>query len=386
MVSFEEMVEKDVELMFLVQSYCRRHPRLDGLLQCVTSKHPWRDISSIIWIVHLLGVLEIGRSHFWIVLINLVAVTVARRVIEAKRPFEVDRHLQPLTDTSAESYPFPSTESYMSIIIFGHLLVASKLYLLVMLFLPLTLLIGFSRVYSRSRFPHQILGSWALAILGLIFSPLLYHSMKIPDMHDMEHGGYLAFVGLCIVSYFAISMENNDSQLLGVKKEEFKRVIQDILKGGGEGEGDVREGGDDSEEDDDSNNMIYSTTSATSGSTSKTKKASVRAAKQLRHDSFYYLQKSLEEREKLRQQGGGGDDSPSPATATTAAGYSTAYSASSIGSSSSLKGRRSKVNARTPFIVREEDEEEDEHDEEEYHDSLQNTYARRRNLNDGSNA
>lgn len=181
MVSFEEMVEKDVELMFLVQSYCRQHPRLDRFLHFVTSKHPWRDISSVIWIVHLLGVLEIGRPHFWIVLINLVSVTVARRLIEAKRPFEVDRRLQPLTDTSAESYPFPSTESYMSIIIFGHLLVASKVYLLVILFLPLTLLIGFSRVYSRSRFPHQILGSWALAVLGLLFSPLLYHRMKIPE-------------------------------------------------------------------------------------------------------------------------------------------------------------------------------------------------------------
>lgn len=127
-------------------------------------------------------------------------------------------------------------------------------------------------------------------------------------MRDMEHGGYLAFVGLCMVCYFAISMENNDSQLLGVKKEEFKRVIQDILKGG-EGEGDVKgEEEGDSEEDD---HMIYST------NPSKPKKA---PGKQLRHDSFYYLQKSLEEREKLRQQG----DSPAPA-------YSTSYSTSNNG-------------------------------------------------------
>ena len=74
--------------------------------------------------------------------------------------------MKPLTDTNAESFGFPSLESYMAVVI--SLSLAEKFpylwyYIIATI---LTFLIGFSRIYSRARFPHQIAGSYMLGYVG----------------------------------------------------------------------------------------------------------------------------------------------------------------------------------------------------------------------------
>lgn len=102
-----------------------------------------------------------------------------RRLIEAKRPFEFDPDLQPLTDANPEVYAFPSLESYMSVVVFGHIFLSTRILLLFPIFAALTALIGFSRIYSRSRFPHQVVASWVLGVLGLTFGPILCNWMGL---------------------------------------------------------------------------------------------------------------------------------------------------------------------------------------------------------------
>lgn len=55
----------------------------------------------------------------------------------------------------------------MSVVIIGHLCIYHSLFLLFPLGTLLILVIGMSRVYSRARFPHQIIGSWITGALGL---------------------------------------------------------------------------------------------------------------------------------------------------------------------------------------------------------------------------
>jgi membrane-associated phospholipid phosphatase len=136
----------------------------------IISKHPWQDISSMIWLIFIIGLLEIGSKHFWVVMLNLAACFLARKIISAKRPVEYDSRLQPLTDVNAESFGFPSIESYMSVVIMGHIFIHLKILFLLPLVVLTVIVIGISRIYSRSRFPHQILGSYLLGVIGLQLS------------------------------------------------------------------------------------------------------------------------------------------------------------------------------------------------------------------------
>ncbi len=68
------------------------------------------------------------------------------------------------------NHSFPSLESHMSIVVFGHLVLYFKSWILFIVFLPIVGLIGFSRLYARSRFGHQIIGSWISGVLGLFMA------------------------------------------------------------------------------------------------------------------------------------------------------------------------------------------------------------------------
>lgn len=90
--------------------------------------------------------------------------------MQAKRPVEYDRRLKPMTDLMAESYGFPSLESHMSVVIMGHYFMSYNTLLLLPVAFIIMLAVGFSRLYSRARFPHQIVGSWITGFCGLLLS------------------------------------------------------------------------------------------------------------------------------------------------------------------------------------------------------------------------
>ena len=89
----------------------------------IISKKPGTDVVLILYVLFALGVWDIGRKHFWVVVLNVCIahckththtqinyhfchehITGARFLIEAKRPIEYDRSLQPSTDVAADSF------------------------------------------------------------------------------------------------------------------------------------------------------------------------------------------------------------------------------------------------------------------------------------------
>lgn len=92
---------------------------------------------------------------------------------------DYDESLKPSTDVNVERYGFPSIESYMSIVVVGHwwLHTLSLFYLL--LGIALCFVIGSTRVLGRSRFPHQIVGSWLLGLVGLVVSFYIIDVLKL---------------------------------------------------------------------------------------------------------------------------------------------------------------------------------------------------------------
>ena len=73
MAAYDEMVAKDLELLYSIQDYCQKRPWIDNRISRIVSKYPWQDIVVVLWILFIVGVIEIGNSHFWIVCLNLGA-------------------------------------------------------------------------------------------------------------------------------------------------------------------------------------------------------------------------------------------------------------------------------------------------------------------------
>lgn len=70
-------------------------------------------------------------------------------------------------------------ESHLAVVIMGHLFLSFKSIALLPLGLVTVAIVGFSRVYSRARFPHQIFGSWLSGMIGLIVSMHCCERMSI---------------------------------------------------------------------------------------------------------------------------------------------------------------------------------------------------------------
>ena len=66
------MIEKDLEFMWSMQDWFKRSPWLDTIMFKIVSKYPLQDIGMVVWCFFLVGVIEIGRKHFWIVSMNLI--------------------------------------------------------------------------------------------------------------------------------------------------------------------------------------------------------------------------------------------------------------------------------------------------------------------------
>lgn len=76
----------------------------------------------------------------------------------------------------------------MCVVILGHLFISTKSLLILPFGIFVTAIIGFSRVHSNSRFPHQIIGSWLAGVLGLTLS-----SYCCEQMEFQKYAHFLAF-------------------------------------------------------------------------------------------------------------------------------------------------------------------------------------------------
>jgi hypothetical protein len=233
-LKFSDIVARDVEFLWSIQDYVYKTPWLDYRMSQIVSKQPWNDIGAMIWITSLVGCFELGVRHFWVVVTNLGASYLLNRMVRAKRPVEYDVRLQPTTDLHPDSFGFPSIESYMAVVVVGHIFKCTYSILFLLYGIPLVLVVGFSRIYSRSRLPHQIIASYMSGIVGLLFG-IHYCERMGGGFHNMpkhSHGVWVGVVVVIFLANLALNMENNDSRLMYVSRDDFIRVIRGIMYAG----------------------------------------------------------------------------------------------------------------------------------------------------------
>lgn len=120
----------------------------------------------------------------------------------------------------------------MSVVVFGLLMQKFPHLWFTMVAFCCILLVGFSRIYSRARFPHQIVGSWIAGFMGLqIVGNLVKNHMKIEKMVRLHQWWLVGMVCMIGLIHLALCIENNDSRLAHVPKQEFQRVLTDIMNG-----------------------------------------------------------------------------------------------------------------------------------------------------------
>ena len=244
-LSYQELVDIDVKLLWAIQDWVYRRRWLDTRLSKIVSRYPMYDVGIVVWLMAVIGVYEIGKRHFWVVTINLVVSFVLRKLIGAKRPVEYDDRLQPTTDIHPDSYGFPSLESHMGVVVVGHIFLRTWSWIFLPFGIAIVFLVGFSRVYSRSRFPHQIVASWLSGLVGLI-GGIHYCEVLNGGFHalnEFSHGVCLAFAIAVFLVNIGMNIESNDSRIASIPKSEYMRVLLSIMGASGEqGEGQERTG------------------------------------------------------------------------------------------------------------------------------------------------
>ena len=281
----DETIRNDLYRLRWLLRYINSNFLISQFLNKITSKHPFYDISSIIWLFAAIGVYLIGFEHFFMVSINLASAILLKLMIQSKQPVEYDKRFKPLTNVSDSNYGLPSLECHMGIVILYHISYHYNYYLLYVVNSIIVFVIGLSRIYSRSRFPSQVVCSWATGIIGLILVEMVYIKMNVKGLCTHHQ---ILYISLCMVVFlinFTMSIESNDSQLVGIKRNEYISVIRNIM------------------ETPVTNSYAFSNARQMEGMERMAGAEKQPQGRQdMKHDSFYYLQKTMEKREKIRKQ------------------------------------------------------------------------------------
>jgi len=233
--AWQNLINLDLSLIHQLLRFMHdeNHAKFKYIIDNITSDNPLQDINLVQWIVFFSALLTTTRwvTLLWSCTVNLIMCTTLRFFIGAPRPFEIDTRLKATAHRGRSNYGFPSTETHMSIVLNGCIIVYEDgIDKIVPFFLfILTLVIGFTRVYSCSRFVHQIVLSYFTGSIGLIATIQLTERWKEWDVNWRLHMLWLSvIVGVFFVCTM-LSVEDNSSYLGGVPKEEYVRVIQGIV-------------------------------------------------------------------------------------------------------------------------------------------------------------
>ena len=138
----------------------------------VVSSSPLNDINLLTWVTFFVvmalnAYTDRWYTFLWCTSLNIAVTMIARVLIQARRPFEIDKRLRPVTNKTRQSYGFPSVESHMAVVVNGFVAARFAEWWVSIPLFCLTLFVGFTRVYSCARFVHQIVLSYVTGLIGL---------------------------------------------------------------------------------------------------------------------------------------------------------------------------------------------------------------------------
>ena len=213
---------------------CRRPSPLPSQVDELISPNAYNDINIVTWLIFfvVMGLNAYTNRWYaflWCSSLNLLASALLRVLFQARRPFEIDRRLRPLTNKTRQSYGFPSIESHMAVVVNGYVAARfAEWWVSIPLFF-LTLFVGFTRVYSCARFVHQVLLSYGTGVIGLIIFFKVENRLEKVTVNWQLHYVYLAICTFFLLAFLSLAVEDNSSNIAGIPREEYIRVVGGIL-------------------------------------------------------------------------------------------------------------------------------------------------------------
>ncbi|CAN0299426.1 unnamed protein product [Ectocarpus sp. 8 AP-2014] len=174
----------------------------------------------------------------------MAGAALLRLVLSAPRPFMYDQRLRPLTDRYETSHGLPSLETHMATVVAGWWAESGGSNgsstdsggddgvqpFVRLLALGYIAFVGFTRVYACSRFVHQVALSIVTGAVGLAWGWRLsthLDGLALTMRHHVRGTVVVVIIALGMVAY---QVENNESQLMGIRKHEYLRVLSNIVK------------------------------------------------------------------------------------------------------------------------------------------------------------
>ncbi|CAM9337523.1 unnamed protein product [Ascophyllum nodosum] len=263
----------------------------------VVSRQPLRDISVVTWFAFSMGCHQFGFHFFWACCANLLLAGFIRLLVGAPRPFMFDSRLRPLTDRYETSHGFPSLETHMATVVVGWWVesidarggMQSIARLLAVIYICF---VGFTRVYACSRFVHQVLLSVITGAVGLFFGWRLSVHLNSFDLLFRHHVRGTIVVLIIALGFVSYHVENNTSELMGIKKQEYVRVLANIINESGQ----TQNATFGASERDNRDSLWGKVSDApTDGRITSSGRSRQRLLEEHR-DSFYFLHKTIERR------------------------------------------------------------------------------------------
>ncbi len=70
---FLSFIKQDLQLLNHLSGRIRKHDGLSSFYSSVVSKYPWNDICLLVWVACFMSIVELGKKHMWVLIVNLVA-------------------------------------------------------------------------------------------------------------------------------------------------------------------------------------------------------------------------------------------------------------------------------------------------------------------------
>lgn len=220
----------ELGFLFAVQRFRRRVPlSLRWVLERLISSHPMYDLSFAVWLATFVAMYYVGYKLMWIMSANIFVSFGLAWFVGGRAPSQIDGRLRPRGRVSVNGWPCIELQ-LASVLMAVMAIEYPNPAVITLASLTLLLLISL-RIYGLTHFPHQLLTS--LGIGGLSVPLMLrWGTRTFPrGLHSQTHLLGAIAVGAIFIGYIAYKAETNDAPVFRIPKEEYMRVLGDIMRG-----------------------------------------------------------------------------------------------------------------------------------------------------------
>lgn len=223
-------LQSELDFLYSLQKARRRLPLVvrwtaDRLI-CA---HPLYDFSLVVWTCTLVALYYMTWGMMWTLVANVLLSFLLAMFVGGPIPAGLDNRIKSRGRASPSGFPCIELQlATVCLVVCGRLFPHPAALLLGTLTWLLLLSL---RLYGVTHFPHQLVLSTALGLLSIPAFEAAAGYMLPRGMPKQLHVIGMCLVGALMLCYVAYKAENNDAPVFRVPREEFTRVLGDIMAG-----------------------------------------------------------------------------------------------------------------------------------------------------------